>query len=64
MHCSGNCGMVAQGMGIGETQQSGHVPSFEPEIKDGRSSAKHGAPDNPGGNKVSARLMIINKLYW
>jgi len=28
-----------------ETQQSGHAPRFGPEVKNGRSSAKDGAPE-------------------
>jgi len=28
-----------------ETQQSGHAPRFEPEVKNGRSSAKDSAPE-------------------
>jgi len=38
-----------QGMGkqknSAETQQSGHAPTSGPEIKDGRSNAKDGAPE-------------------
>jgi len=29
-----------------ETQQSGHAPRFGPEVKNGRSSAKDGAPES------------------
>jgi len=31
--------------GGAETQQSGHTPRSEPEVKNGRSSAKNGAPE-------------------
>jgi len=29
-----------------ETQQSGHTPRSEPEVKNGRSGAKDGAPES------------------
>jgi len=41
-----------------ETQQSGHAPSSGPEVKNGRSSAKNGAPERLGCGTIHKEVLL------
>jgi len=42
-----------------ETQQSGHAPSSGPEVKNGKSNAKDGAPERLGYGIVKEEVSQI-----
>jgi len=42
-----------------ETQQSGHAQRFGPEVKNGRSSAKDGAPERLGCGTIQEEVSQI-----
>jgi len=42
-----------------ETQSSGHVPRSGPEVKNGRSSAKDGAPERLGCRTIQKEVSQI-----